>query len=136
MDINRIDAPDWARTPEVSFYDGFNLSDYEHIQQCRESLLDSVHTAVTEYICDDQLTFDDENFPSRAILTGDYYLSDEAYNMHVGPVVYHISVQSHFLGRQSPDSDPDDYLGLEVHLQWDPEKGTFSEYRNTDSSVI
>ena len=137
FNIRRIDLPAYARNPDVWLHN-MKLKDHDGIQSHREELLDVVHKEVEEYLNTPDLVYDsDDGFPSLTRLSGDYYISDESYEMHVNPIVFRISIQTHFLEKPSMENQEDfDYLGLQVWIQCDPATWSFSVFRNTDSSAI
>jgi hypothetical protein len=114
------------------------LADYHLIQKHRTPMLKVVHNEVENYLNEPGLYYDgdEDGFPNRAQMTGEYYVSDETYESKVGPPWYRIAVQCHCLGRRVPGRGANDYLGLEVWLRCDPVMWTFEVFRNTDSSVI
>lgn len=133
-----VPRPKWAREPDVWLHD-LRLADYHAVQQYRERMLKVVHKEVEAYLNTAGLYYegDEGGFPSRSRMTGEYYVSDEGYTAHVGPVWFQVSIKCHCLGSRLPDSaEVGDYLGLEVWLRCEPKKWTFDVFRNTDSSVI
>jgi hypothetical protein len=135
--IKRIRPPSWARKPRQD-YEGIPPEGVACLQSGREELLAAVHAEVSSYLSDPQLVFGgSEDFPSRRRLTGDYYIGDESYCVDPDTAGYRISVMARCLANPlSPQSAPDDYLGLEVWLAADAGCRTFTTFRNTDSSVI
>lgn len=141
-DVTRIDRPDYAREPDI-WLDAMRLSDYNEIQIHRADLLSLVDQEVAWYLNSPELVFesDDDGFPSWSRLTGEYYISDESYETHVGPLWYQIGINAHFLEKpqpraQGPNQHDYDYLGLNVWIRCDPKIWKFSIFRNTDSSAI
>ena len=106
------------------------------IRASNDKLLAAIRAAVVEYLTDPQLCFDDDNFPSTRALTGEYYISATAYIWHADHSAFHVAVMTNFLGASVGPQSPDDYLGLEVHLQCLPDSQAFVSWRNTDSSAI
>ena len=137
--MTRVDLPAWARRPDAQL-DNMRLSDYHVIQEKhRGRMLDLVHREVEEYMNTPGLYGEtgDNTFPDRSHMSGKYYVSDESYTGHVGPVWIQISVMCHCLGsRHGPEHEERDYLGLEVWLRCEPDNWSFSVFRNTDSSSI
>lgn len=135
--INCIDRPSWARERTI---DREEISDivYEAIQSARESLVSTVRSELDSYISNSSLVFEPEDeFPSHRRLTGDYYWGDESYHVDSQSGSIYLSVMACFLAHPLPSqSVPDDYLGLQVWLEWHGDSGAFSIWRNTDSSVI
>jgi hypothetical protein len=136
--MTRVELPGWARPPEVDL-DDMRLSDYHAIQRHRGSMLELVHREVEAYLNTPGLFVerDEDGFPNRSRLSGEYYVSDESYTGHVGPVWIQIGITCHCLERAPPSGfEARDYLGLEVWLRCDPKDWSFSVFRNTDSSAI
>jgi len=108
------------------------------MQAANEALLSAVDTEVSAYLSDPELVFDSsEDFPSTQRLTGDYYIGDLHYDLDPDTARHRVSVLVRCLAQPLPDqSHPDDYLGLEIWLEFAPDQPIFSVYRNTDSSVI
>ena len=134
QDVRRIEPPAWAAVSPAD--DDFPSSALEAIRGADGLLLSRVHAELVEYLTDPQLCFDDENFPSTRELTGHYYLAEHPPWYHAEQGVLGVSVMARFVGGSNGERSPDDYLGLEVHLQWLPESAEFVLWRNTDSSVI
>ncbi len=134
--IRLIEAPDWASVRTRSVDNDFDPVAFAAIQDARCFLMSAVRHEVIKYLSDPQLCFDDDNFPSTKRLNGDYYIGDESYIWHAEEEAFHISVMANFLGESLGPRSPDDYLSLEVHLQWLPCSASFVSWRNTDSSVI
>ncbi|TKR29492.1 hypothetical protein FCE95_15250 [Luteimonas gilva] len=132
----RIPTPLWARPTDASLYDGVRLSDYHLIQSHRDRLLDAVHDELDAYLNSDAI-FGAGDFPNRERLTGEYYIADESYAQHTGPLWIQIGIKCHCLEYPINAGQIDlDYLGLEVWLRFEPASGAFSIFRNTDSSSI
>ena len=133
----RIDKPDYASTPDV-WLEEIKLATYDAIQQHRSNLLEVVENEVAGYLNNSRLVNDsDEHFPNSSKLTGEYYIGDESYRVHVGPVWIQVSIQARFLEKRwRKDQKNFDYLGLEVWIRCDPSDWSFSIFRNTDSSAI
>ncbi|MBL8797032.1 MAG: hypothetical protein JNM56_24230 [Planctomycetia bacterium] len=136
--MTRIEPPAWATQPALHIGD-VAVSDYASIQRRREQLLRVVHQAVEDYLNDPQLYFTDDNegFPNRERLTGQYYVADESYTAHEDPAWFQIGVMCRCLERpRGRSKQAGDYLGLEVWLKCVPGRWSFSVFRNTDSSSI
>lgn len=135
--ISCIDPPAWAQERRI---DRDEVSDivYEAIQSARDSLLTTVRSELNAYFSDPSLVFEsDDEFPSHRLLTGDYYWGDESYHVEPQSGAIFVSVMANFLAHPLPSqSAPDDYLRLQVWLEWHGDSGTFSIWRNTDSSAI
>lgn len=139
--MKRIERPRWSDEPDIWLND-MRLADYEAIQKRRRQMLKAVHQEIENYLNTTGLYYEyedeaNESFPNRFQMTGEYYIGYESYTAHVGPVWFQVSIKCHCLGRRTPKKrQADDYLGLEVWLRCDPDKWTFTIFRNTDSSVI
>jgi len=98
--MNRIEPPAWADQPALRI-EAVTVSDYASIQRRRDRLLRVVHQAVEDYLNDPQLYFtdDDDGFPNRERLTGQYYVADESYTAHEGPAWFQIGVMCRCLER-------------------------------------
>lgn len=138
MTMVRIETPTWARPFDV-YLDGMKLSEYHRLQGIRDQILKLVHDEVVAYVNDDQLMFDgDEDwFPHRREMSGEYYIESESYKAKVGPPRVVIGVQCHCLQKEPIGEYPGlDYLGLHVWLECDREGGNLHISGNTDSSAI
>ena len=136
--MTRVELPAWARLPDAHLAN-MRLSEYHAIQQRRQQMLDTVHIAVEAYLNTPGLYVEggEDGFPDRSRMSGEYYVSDESYTGHVGPVWIQVGVMCHCLEKPSRAGQEDrDYLGLEVWLRCDPNDWSFSVFRNTDSSSI
>ena len=136
--MTRIEPPTWATQPSLRVT-GVSVSEYAKIRRRRARMLAAVHREVESYLNDPRLYFvgDEEGFPHRDRLTGEYYIGRESYTAHDDPRWFQIGVMCRCLGRPEPGvRRADDYLGLEVWLKCVPGRWTFSVFRNTDSSSI
>jgi hypothetical protein len=136
--MQRIEVPSWARRPDVWLH-GMRLSDYHAIQQHRDRLLDAVHQEVELYLNANDLCFvaDEDGFPNRSKMSGEYYIGSESYAAQAGLIWYQISVACRCLEKPVRTHQSDfDYLQLEVWLRCDPADWSFTVFRNTDSSSI
>jgi hypothetical protein len=131
-----VDLPDWARRGRFKV-DGVNDWDMNAIRYRRPEMLRAVHEEIEAYLNDPLLYFDgdEDGFPHRKELTGEYYIGDESYFAHTQPSWIQIKIEGRCIGR-GVGNKPDDYLGLEVWLRCEPGTWSFSVYRNTDSSAI
>ncbi len=85
-------------------------------------IMQIVRKALSDYLSDDDLCNDEEEmFPRRSVLTGEWYVSEIA-SFDNEPEMF-FSVQTAFLGMDL--GYPDDYLGLEVMLYYDETAGNF-----------
>jgi hypothetical protein len=136
--MTRIEPPAWATQPDLSI-SCVTVADYGAIQRRRDRMLQVVHREIEAYLNDPRLYFDgdDEGFPHRRRLTGQYYIGSESYIAHSDPAWFQISIKCHCLEPPKPGVDrEDDYLGLEVWLKCIPGRWSFAVFRNTDSSSI
>jgi hypothetical protein len=137
--MQRIDvppcAPERARKPQIWFDDGVTPTQYQCVQQARSALLDAHHRAVEDYIAECALD-EEDMFPYRGALTGEYYLeATERYGLIDRTVS--VSIMARCLGISPPHSSnpPDDYLGIDIVLLFNEADATFSAFYN-GSSVI
>lgn len=133
-----VPKPAWARPHDVSLFDMW-LSTYHRIQQHRDQLLEHVQREVEDYLNTPGLYCegDEDSFPNRSRMTGEYYISNESYRQHVGPAWVQIGVQCHCLEKPWLPSRVDrDYLGLHVWIKCTEEDWSFEVNGNTDSSSI
>lgn len=134
LPIRRVEmpanAPAHVRAEEVELEDAFppNLSD--RIQGRRAALLEAVHRAVLRQL-DRCARFERDAFPCRECLTGDYYLAPVescGYDPAGRPGVV---IKARCLGWSDPwngadRGQPEDYLGIDVSAEFDPETGMFA----------
>jgi hypothetical protein len=108
------------------------------MQAARGALLSAVHAEVSAYLSDRGLVFEGpQEFPSTHRLTGDYYIGDQRFDIDPETGRCRVSVRARCLAHSLPgEPHPDDYLGLEVWLDFNPELRVFTVSRNTDSSSI
>lgn len=135
--MTRISRPSYARLPDIWLHHIKRSDDYA-IRDRHPEVLEIVHQEVESYLNEPELIFEtDDGFPSLSRLTGQYYIADESYTLHVGPPWYQIGIQTHFLEHPWHAGQTNfDYLGLEVWICCDPETWSFTVFRNTDSSSI
>lgn len=137
--MTEIDPPEWATQPDLSI-SCVTVAEFAAIQRHREKMLRVVHREIERYLNDPRLVFDgdEDGFPHRRRLTGEYYIGRESYTAHRNPDLFQISIKCRCLEHPKPGVDrDDDYLGLEVWLKCVPGKwASFEVFRNTDSSVI
>lgn len=88
---------------------------YEHY----DFIMSIVETEITAYInCEDLCNDDEDMFPRKCFLTGEWYVSEiDCEDMDW------LSVQTAFIGTDLGHKD--DYLGLDVHLYYDEETAEF-----------
>ncbi|WP_374334631.1 hypothetical protein [Leeia sp.] len=143
---HRIPRPDWARDAEPDRHDAFPTEAYLCILQQRDAILQAVDMAVASYLNDADLTVAHEadGFPARSRLTGAYYLSEEHYWVSGAPWFARqgqtrslcFSIMVHCLEHPwHPGQVDTDYLGLEIHFQWDEASDAFQQ-DGVDSSSI
>ena len=138
FNVTRITTPEWARPPRVEV-DEVPSAAYEAIQAHRDEMLQRVHQEVEAYLNTPGLYYegDEEGFPNRSQMTGEYYVGDEYYTTHSHPVWFQIGILCRCLQKPRHEGQRDrDYLGLEVWLRCEPDVWSFTVFRNTDSSVI
>ncbi|KAB2495189.1 hypothetical protein [Priestia endophytica] len=120
--------------PEITFYDGISLTQYQNLAQRWNGILSIVHREISTYVNDDRACYEEiDDFPSRCILTGNYYINDVAYIARVNPTGFQIMIQTHLTGLEFGRED--DYLGLEVTLYTKSLTDNFVVW-GVDSSVI
>ena len=145
--MSLIYPPKWARKSIITIDPRFALSEYQRVASKRTVLLAIVQDAIQAYINDTILTCETnkEGFPARDRLTGQYYIGSESFHCQeltpntkkVNALQYNISIMARCLEKiWSPNQIDQDYLGLEVHLEWLPEKAQLAFYGDVDSSSI
>ena len=92
------------------------------------SIMAIVENEITSYINTEDLCNDDDMFPRKCFLTGEWYIS-EIYFEDIGCLSIHTAFIGTDLGHK------DDYLGLEVHLYYDEETAEFI-FDGIDSSAL
>jgi hypothetical protein len=146
--MQRIPVPNWAPSYLVRGPDGEvipNLSEpggpetYALLMPRYPEILSPVDKAVNEYVNNDGLTYgedDDENgFPSRKRLSGDYYLARPTYAGGNG--WYTVSLMARCLEKPwLPNQIHCDYLGLDVSIALDTAFSSSLYVLGVDSSVI
>ena len=146
--VKRIPVP--ARAPAhargaVERSEGLDESDFQAIQEHRESTLAVVHATVESYLR--TMTFEG-GFPCRDRLTGEYYIGSEWYGTALDPYCdpvsrivivprYRIRFRVRCLQWPRPPHVPefDDYLGLDIDIRCDPGAWRLCVF-GCDSSVI
>jgi len=121
--------------PKIKFYDGVCESEYHKLSERWNEIICVVHDEIVKYVSDDKLCFSDQEnlFPLRSRLTGNYYIDCVSYSKHVNPVGFQISVDLRLT--EVMNDIEDDYLGLEVVLFIKSENDDF-EIRGVNSSSI
>ena len=97
-----------------------------------------VDKEITAYLEEEDLCNDGEGmFPRRCEMTGEWYVADVYLTEEDGQV--YGNIMTHFLGYY-PDSCArmpiDDYLGLEVWLEYDRDRKVFCFDGSVNSSAI
>jgi hypothetical protein len=137
--LTRIEPPEWATQPDLSIF-RVTVAEYAAIQRHRDKLLRAVHREVEAYLNDPRQVYDgdEDGFPHRHRLTGEYYIGHELYEAHADPAVFVVSIMCRCLEPPKAGVDrDDDYLGLQVWLRCFPGRwSSFEVFRNTDSSSI
>jgi hypothetical protein len=134
--MRRIESPAGAGESEV-WLEKMRLSEYQAVQAHREKMLGVVHKEVEKYLNTRDLVYDDEDgFPNRSRMTGEYYLGSESYigNNEGG----WIKVGIECCCQEKPSElypEGGDYLGLTVWLRCTPRRGAFKPL-GTDSASI
>ncbi|MCM1344747.1 MAG: hypothetical protein NC246_13055 [Muribaculaceae bacterium] len=138
LEITRIYMPDVNEKNEYSNYRNqlqprkrFGDSELEELFHTNEDgIMKLVEQAVSEYVNDDDLCNDDENFwPRRCELTGEWYVREIYFSEKD-----YLSVETAFLS--ACPTGKDDYLGLDVLLRYDEEAGEFIFEGDVNQSVI
>jgi len=98
---------------------------YEHY----DYIMTTVETSITEYInCEDLCNDDEDMFPRKSFLTGEWYISEIRFDD-----TDYLSVQTALTSTDLGYKD--DYLGLDVHLYYDKKTAEFT-LDGIDSSAI
>src|SRR4051812_46305552 len=84
--MTRIEPPAWAARPNLNITE-VSLADYAEILRHRDLLLAIVYQEIEGYLNDPQLYFlgDQQGFPHRDRLTGEYYIGGESYSAYTDP---------------------------------------------------
>jgi hypothetical protein len=136
MRMRRIETPPFApechERPEVSFYNGVTLAEYQQVQPHRDKMLAAHHAAVEAYLAE-MAHPDPDWFPSLAVLTGEYYLDwRERYGLAGVPQRASVSIMAHCLGvrPRSPGEPPTvgTYCGVDVVLLFHPAEVGFEVF--------
>lgn len=132
MDIKLLKAP---CDPDIKFYDGINLIEYEQLNSRWNEILSIVQTEVSKYINDDSLCYDDKSdlFPTRSKLSGNYYIDSISYIKRLNPIGFQVMVSTRLT--EIWGNKEVYYLGLEVTIFTKSENDTF-EVWGIDSSSI
>lgn len=139
--MTRIDIPTWAQPFELDIEVDFAQTEYQKIVLQRDYVLGLVQLAVQNYVDENQ---HDKKF-SLKNLNGDFYIQSESYRLYTPsecpketnpPLEHWFSVMTHCLEHKRFEHPNQDYLGLEVHLQWRPDDMSIIHYGDVDSSSI
>ena len=149
ISLRLISHPPWASPFSRSADEKFGADNLQLALAQREAILAAVHQAVQAYLDDRSLTSGSAvcGFPALEMLTGEYYIASESYRVNDEPWFprvgrskeYRLSFLVHCLGRHShphETASDQDYLGLDVHFDWLPDRGTFAYHGDIDSSVL
>ena len=142
-----IEIPAWAFAFNQTVDDDFGEEEFQKVQNVRGEILSTIKNAIQGYIEDDSLAFnlESDGFPARERLSREYYIGSENYWVNDEPWFqnvgrkreYRFSFEIRCLEHLRDEEQKDqDYLGLEVHFDWDPNSGTFTFHGDIDSSVI
>ncbi|MCY6356252.1 hypothetical protein [Clostridium sp. ZS2-4] len=84
--------------PNIKFYDGISLTEYEKLNTRWNEILSIVKTEVSRYVNDASLCYDntEELFPMRSKLTGNYYIDSVAYIKRTNPIGFQAMVSTRF----------------------------------------
>ena len=127
LEIKRIYLPNFNDKNEYCNYQNqlssrrdFANSELEELFNTNEvEIMKIVEKEISDYVNSDDVCNDDEDFfPRRCVLTGEWYVSWIYFSQKS-----HLSIMTAFLGTDLGYED--DYLGLEVLLFYDEETGHF-----------
>jgi catechol 2,3-dioxygenase-like lactoylglutathione lyase family enzyme len=139
----RIPAPPWApqyARGRVEFHEAgephasVSAAEREALLRRRADILALVDREVEEYANAASAPSGQHWFPKRSRLTGEYYIGSESYHRLPGASWCQVCVRARCLGRGA--GGPEDYLGLDVWLRYDPAEDQLLVHRNLDSSAI
>lgn len=138
LKMTRIDPPHWAPDYARNVID--YLGDDGEASQCAfEPLLTQIHASLDErinaFVNDPRQCFgDDEQFPSRSQLSGDYYIGSQTFEGYRDDGDYQLWIQIRCLGLGGHEQA--DYLGLEVICSFTPATGELMIEEGFNTSVI
>lgn len=114
MEIKRIKQ---GNKLNIKFYNGISLTEYQQLSNRWDEILVFVHQEILDYVTDEDLCFgeQDDLFPLRSRLTGNYYIDDVAFIKRVNPIGFQIMIQTR-LTEFIQNGEEDDYLGLDITL--------------------
>ena len=121
--------PDYENQLETKF--DFDSSRSKEIYEKNKDIIaDIVLSEITKYINDDDLCNDWlDMFPKRSFLTGEWYIARVFFEYDM------LSAETALLAIEPPLEFKTDYLGLEVHLNYDSGTGQFTVYGIDSSSI-
>lgn len=92
--LTQIPSPEWATQPDLHI-DGVSVAEYTKLQNHRAKMLRVVHREIEAYLNDPRLVFDgdEEGFPHRQRLTGEYYIGSEFYMVYRDPTYFVVSLK-------------------------------------------
>jgi hypothetical protein len=140
----RVPVPEWAppyargqvtfKEAEAKYYDPITLNERNVLLGRRADILTLADEQVEEYANDMCAPPGEDWFPEQDKLTGEFYIGSESYHRLPGKDWIQVCLRVRCL-RHSEDG-PEDYLGLDVWLRYDPGEDRLWVHRNPDSSVI
>jgi hypothetical protein len=140
--MRRIPTPGWARPPEVDIDGAGGQEAHDALAPQSDAILRRVGQEVQRYIDDDDLTFetdDEDAFPARSRLTGEYYIGSQYYSLRQdrkGRAYYYLMIEARCLEKAWLENQEEfDYLGLTVGLMVWRDTGEI-DLSGVDSAVI
>jgi hypothetical protein len=145
--MSLIPPPSWAEPFYRTDDSSFEAVELERVFAQRAAFMLVFQEAVQGYIDDESLTnhTSDEGFPARDRLTGEYYVGSERFWVNHEPWFHKVgrkreycfSIEARCLERRwKPNVMNQDYLGLVVRFEWQPEAGAFRYHGDIDSMVL
>lgn len=138
LKMTRIDPPHWAPdyARHVTDYLG---DDGEASQRAFEPLLAQIHASldaqINAFVNDPRQCFgDEEQFPSRSQLSGEYYIGSQTFEGYRDDGDYQLWIQIRCL--EQGQHEQADYLGLEVICSFTPATGELLIEEGFNTSVI
>ena len=114
--------------------DAVTSAERDALKRRRDDILALTDMKVEEYVNDGCAPPDEGWFPEQARMTGEFYIGSESYHKLVGAKWCQVCVRVRCLGRGS--AGPEDYLGLDIWVRYDPAEDRLWAHRNPDSSVL
>lgn len=127
LDIRQIERPSWAREPKTTFSGEFSQQQKAFVQAQQPRLSEAICLIVTREIENTSFSGEphDFAFPDRIWMTGQYYISDERYEME-GGFSFSCSIKCCFLEKSwFEDQENFDYLGEGIFVNFDVESMSF-----------